>query len=226
MLHPECPSPIISILQDKVNPVIIGATRYALRCYEIADDKNLGFRECTNFTPGCGFYDSCSERLKQLSKEEDSPLRYELQDDLLQIIVSFGEKEYFFFTGRVHPLTRQLLRSKGKKKYLDEQLNVTQLSLPGIIEHRAARGMFVIGADFSTRNGLGRITLDYHIPISKGEYEVFTITTLYDSDAPVAKFSSMKEKAPKPVLAKKQPVKNAEHKAQAKKKAKIVKISS
>jgi hypothetical protein len=226
MFHPECPSPIISILQNKINPVIIGAARYALRCYEMADDKDLGFRQCTNFTLGCAFYDSCSERLRQLSREGDGAFKYELLNDLQQLIVFFEGKEYLFFTGRVHALTRQLLGGKGKKRYLDEQYDASWLSLPGITERNVPNGMFVIGADFSSRNGLGRITLDYHVPISKGEYDVFTITTLHDSDTPVAKFSSTKEKASKPALVKKSPAKTTEKKAQVKKNAKVAKIAT
>ena len=228
MLHSDFPPPLISILQDKINPVLIGAALYAIRCYEEADDADLGFRQCTNFTPGCAFYDSCSKRLKYLATVERVTFRYESIDDQMQIIVSFEGKEYPFFTGRVHPTTRQFTGGKGKKKFLDEQLNTGWLGLPGIVELHAARGMFVIGADFSSQNGLGKITLDYHIPISKGKYNVLTVATLYDSEAPMDSFSSIPEKTVRPVLARKaEPGKQStERKAQAKKKAKIIKIPS
>lgn len=224
MLHPKCPPSLISILQDKINPVLIGAAQYAIRCYEEAGDEDLGFRQCTNFTPGCAFYDSCSKRLKYLATVERATFRYEAVDDQMQIIVSFEGREYPFFTGRVHPTTRQFTSGKGKKKFLDDQLITSWLGLPGIAERNANRGMFVIGADFSSQNGLGRITLDYHIPISKGKYNVLTIATLYDSETPMVKFSSIPEKATKPVLTK--TAAPERQKAQAKKKAKIIKIPS
>lgn len=228
MLHPECPPVLISILQDKINPVLIGAAQYAIRCYEVADDKDLGFRQCTNFTPGCAFYDSCSKRLRHLANKERETFRYEVVDDQMQIVVSFEGKEFRFFTGRVHPKTRQFIRGKGKKKFLDEQLTAEWLGLPGIAEYNAACGMLVIGADFSSQNGLGKITLDYHIPISQGKYNILTIATLYGSEAPMDKFSSIPERAVKPVPTKTTaPEKqNTEKKAQAKKKANIIKIPS
>lgn len=223
MHHPECPSFLIPILQGKINPVIIGAARYALRCYEFADDKNLGFRQCTNFTLGCAFYDSCSERLKQLAKEENSIIRYEVQDEQQQVIVSVEGAEYPFFTGRVHPITRQLIGGKGKKRFLDDQLDAAcWLGLPGIAERNVARGMYVIGADFSSKNGLGRITLDYHTPLSKGNYSVETVATLFDSENPIPIFSSTPEKIFQPTAAKKL---DTEKKAQAKKKATILKMT-
>lgn len=182
---PIVPVPIITRLERHFVSPLISSVNYAIDCYELSYDVEDEKHYAGNYLAGCAFYTHSHNRLKALCENDDLPFQWRKDDDLCKVIISFEGVSYPIYLGRVQPNSRHLINGKGKKQLLDSLVNSEMLLLPGMEDIFLSKGIFVLGTDFNIYDGIGRITLDLHIPICKGSYIVKTLAELFDSECPV-----------------------------------------
>jgi len=188
------PPAFYDMLRNEILPELLGAAEDSLAAYEQGRTSDGASNNFTNYTVGCTYWDSSFTRLKRTCVGNESSFKHSVDNNVIEVFTTINGKRISFYISRVHPDTRIPCSGKGIKRLLHAQpLREREYLSTEIKEIVRRHGIFNIGVDLDTENGIGKITFDILIPAGDNGCYAVTCETLYDATA-----SSMSTTIPEP----------------------------
>jgi hypothetical protein len=170
-------------LRGEILPELLGAGGESLAAYEQGRNPD-GTYNFTNYTLGCAFWDNFFTRLKRVCVGEDSFFQHAVYNNVLQIYTDVDGRRIDFFISRVHQDSRIPRAGKGIKQLLRSQILESQEFLSHEIKVKMQSvGLYTIGVDLDTENGIGKVTFDILFPSGKNGCYAVTREVLYDASS-------------------------------------------